>query len=150
LIFSQVYIPLRDCMRIYLKCIPGVIALMAAVLLLLPSINAQESNTALNNTILENTTLNNTTLNYSGAGGDGSSTPSSTQSIASPQESSSSNAGIQMGKGMNENVIDTSSLNKDSTSFSINHGGISSPFQIGQAEKPVRDLEKVVFICNIV
>jgi hypothetical protein len=133
-------------MRIYLKCIPGVIALMATVLLLLPSINAQENNTALNNTILENMTLNNTTLNYSGASGNGSSAPS----IASPQESSSSNAGIQMGKGMNENVIDTGSLNKDSTSFSINHGGINSPFHIGQAEKPVRDLEKVVFICNIV
>jgi hypothetical protein len=135
-------------MRKRLKRIPGVIALMAVVLLL-PAISAQENNTALGNTTLENMTLN-TTLNNSNTNGNGSLTPSAVLSITLPQDSSSSNGGIQMGKDLNEDVIDTSSLNKGSTSFLINNGGIKSPFQIGQAEKPVKDLEKIVFICNIV
>jgi hypothetical protein len=155
-------------MQEYLKCVACLIVLITAAILLLPAISAQENSTALNSMTPENVTVNNTTQNNTNTNGNAAPANTTSGDIAqnslkneagngsvatsatSPQEGSSSNEALQMGKGLNENVIDTSSLNKGGGSFSVDQGGIGSPFQIGQAQKPVRDLEKVVFICNIV
>ncbi len=135
----------------------GIVVLTAAIMSLsiLSAVTAQENNsTILNNTILSNTTLNNTTLNITNSTVTGSTAISSTitselgQSSALP-ESASGQSAFQIGKGLNEDVINASRLD-DNASFQINHGNVESPLQIGQPEKPVRDLEKVVFICNIV
>ncbi len=115
-----------------LICISGIIALAAVLLLsLLPAAIAQEDNsTMLNNTTSENITLNDTTLNDNTA--------------------LSVNSAFQIGKGLDENVIDVSRLSKDNATFQINYGNAKETLEMGLPAKPVRDLEKIVFICNIV
>lgn len=125
---------LRDYMRNDLIYISGVMAFATAVLLLslLPAVTAQENNsTIMNNTIQENLTLNN-------------------PPAVSSQEGASANSAFYIGNGMDEEVVDTSSLSKDNISFQVDQGNAGSMFNLGHPVKPVRDLEKIVFVCDII
>ncbi len=121
----------------------GIMALMAAILLVsvLSSAATQENNAAVNNTMSKNITVLNKTNNLTSV--------ETIQPATLPEGSSV----LQIGKGMSGGAIGMSSLNEGNiaypTKFQTNIESIEPALALGNPVKPMKDLEKVVFICNI-
>ncbi|MFB3764729.1 MAG: hypothetical protein ACE14P_05710 [Methanotrichaceae archaeon] len=123
--------------------IKGIMALMAVIVLisLFPAAVTQEDNAVMNNTALKNVAILNKTNT---ALATETNRPSVLPDVSSV---------LQIGKGMRGNTIGMSSLNKDNiaypTKFQANRESIRPELALGGPAKPMKDLEKVVFICNI-
>ncbi len=120
--------------------IKGTMALMATLLLisLLPAATAGENSALASNTALENITSLNKTDN---AG--------TIQSAILPERSSV----IHIGKGLNAGSIGMGSFGRSSVvhlaQLQTNTVSNRPEIALSSPAKPMKDLEKVVFICNI-
>lgn len=122
----------------------GIIALTVAILLilLLPAAVTQENNTVMNNTTLKNITVLNKTNNISGI--------ETKRPMILPENSSV----LHLGKGLNGGAIGMNSVSNGNTAYPTKflsiHESIKPERILGSPVKPVRDLEKIFFVCNIV
>lgn len=123
----------------------GIISLINTMLLisLLPAAFMQEDNSSMNSTIPKNTILQNiTALNKTNILAAGAN--KSAVIPAGPSD-------LHLGKGLNEDT-GMSSITKGGIASpirSISHQSFRPELKLGNPAKPMKDLEKVVFICNI-
>ncbi len=124
----------------------GIMALAFATLIIssLPSALMQEGNTAINNTAMNNPMLNNTAVFNK--------TNSPAEETSQSSTFPSGIPVLHIGKGLNEqSIVVAGAINGDIISpiRSISYQSPMTEIASGNPAKPMKDLEKVVFICNI-